>query len=78
MCLHPDIQREAQQVIDGVCKDQLPDFSQYNELPYVHAIVKECLRWNPSVPLGICPFTCRRVIFTIRVNHSRSTHGYGG
>ncbi|EKM54962.1 uncharacterized protein PHACADRAFT_255217 [Phanerochaete carnosa HHB-10118-sp] len=53
MTLYPDVQKEAQREIDSVCRGRLPDFSDYDALPYVHAIVKEILRWNPAVPLNI-------------------------
>ena len=53
MIRHPEIQRHAQASIDDVCKGRLPDFSDYDSLPYVHAIVKECLRWHPVSPLSM-------------------------
>lgn len=53
MVLHPRSQYEAQQSIDSVCKDRLPTFEDYDKLAYVHAIIKECLRWRPVVPLGV-------------------------
>lgn len=49
MVLHPDIRRRAQASIDAVCGDRLPDFSDDEALPYIHAIVLECMRWNPVV-----------------------------
>ncbi|GJE99705.1 cytochrome P450 [Phanerochaete sordida] len=52
MTLNPYVQKEAQREIDSVCRGRLPDFSDYERLPYVHAIVKELLRWNPAVPLN--------------------------
>ena len=53
MVLHPDTQRKAQKSIDRVCQGRLLDFSDYDRLPYVHAIVKECLRWNPVIALSM-------------------------
>lgn len=52
MVLHPDIQRRAQVSIDNVCGERLPDFSDYDALTYVHAVVKETLRWNPVTPMS--------------------------
>ena len=31
---------------------RLPTFEDREHMPYVNALVKEVLRWNPSVPLG--------------------------
>ena len=52
MVLYPEIQEKAQREIDSVCDARLPDFSDYGRIPYVDAILKETLRWNPVVPLG--------------------------
>lgn len=67
MVLHPDIFREAQDSVDRVCKERLPDFTDYDSLPYVHAIVKECLRWNPVVALSeyVLHVMCNRFIVTL-------------
>ncbi|OCH96215.1 cytochrome P450 [Obba rivulosa] len=54
MVLHPEIQVSAQKELDRVVgTDRLPDFSDYDSLPYVTAIVRESLRWNPVVPLDV-------------------------
>ncbi|KIP07825.1 hypothetical protein PHLGIDRAFT_29862 [Phlebiopsis gigantea 11061_1 CR5-6] len=53
MVCYPEIQHRAQTSIDVVCRGRLPDFSDYDSLPYVHAIVKECLRWHPVMPLNV-------------------------
>jgi cytochrome P450 len=55
MVLHPEIQAKAQGEIDSVCAGRLPDFSDRSRLPYVDAIVKELLRWNPVLELGMIP-----------------------
>lgn len=52
MTLNPDVQDKAQRSIDHVCHGRLPYFSDYDSLPYVHAIVKECLRWKPVAQLS--------------------------
>lgn len=52
MVLYPDVLKKAQQAVDAVCEGRLPEFSDYDSLPYVHALVKETLRWNPTVPLS--------------------------
>ncbi|EIW76051.1 cytochrome P450 [Coniophora puteana RWD-64-598 SS2] len=54
MVLHPDVQRKAQAEIDTVIgAGRLPDFEDRASLPYISAIVKEVLRWNPVAPLGL-------------------------
>ncbi|EIN09540.1 cytochrome P450 [Punctularia strigosozonata HHB-11173 SS5] len=52
MLLYPDVQENARKEVSRVTKEgRLPDFS--DDLPYIRAIAKECLRWRPPVPLGI-------------------------
>ena len=53
MTLYPKAQRKAQVEIDGVIgNDRLPTLADQSSLPYVDALVKEVLRWNPVAPLG--------------------------
>lgn len=66
MVLHPEVQAKAQAEIDAIlcsplprpsatearAPTRMPDFSDRVRLPYVNAVVKEVLRWNPAVPLG--------------------------
>ena len=45
MTLYPEAQRKGQEEIDRVVgNDRLPDFEDRENLPYVDAIYKECLR----------------------------------
>lgn len=45
MTLHPDAQKKAQAEIDAVVgTDRLPDFSDFDSLPYVNALTAEALR----------------------------------
>ena len=54
MMAHPEIQQRAQDQLDVVVgRFRPPTFSDAPNLPYIHAMVKETLRWRPSVPLGI-------------------------
>jgi cytochrome P450 len=54
MTLFPDVQKKAQAEIDAVVgNDRLPKFTDRSQLPYVDALVKEVLRWNIVVPLGM-------------------------
>ncbi|KAI0360492.1 CyP450 monooxygenase [Trametes cingulata] len=50
----PEAQKKAQAELDAVVgPNRLPDFSDQDALPYVCAVIKECLRWHAIVPLGI-------------------------
>ncbi|KAJ3821052.1 cytochrome P450 [Lentinula raphanica] len=52
--LHPEVQREAQLEIDRVVgRSRNPTFADMKHLPYIRAIVKEVLRWQPAVPLAV-------------------------
>ncbi|KAK7058014.1 cytochrome P450 [Favolaschia claudopus] len=54
MLLHPEAQKIAQRQIDEVVgRGRMPTFADYDQLPYVRAVVKEVLRWRPVLPLGI-------------------------
>ncbi|KAF5346729.1 hypothetical protein D9756_010405 [Leucocoprinus leucothites] len=53
MLIHPEFQRKAQEELDLVVgTDRLPDFSHKSQLPYLTAVLKEVLRWNPVLPTG--------------------------
>jgi len=53
MLLFPDIQKKAQDELDSVIgRDRLPTFEDRPRLPFVDAVCKEVLRWNPVVPAG--------------------------
>ncbi|KAJ8584973.1 cytochrome P450 [Rhizopogon salebrosus TDB-379] len=53
MLLYPEVQAKAQADIDRVVgKDRLPDFNDRPLLPYMDAIMRETLRWNPAFPFG--------------------------
>ncbi|KAJ3870814.1 cytochrome P450 [Lentinula edodes] len=55
MCF-PDAQHAAQEELDHVIgQKRLPDYQDLDDpatLPYVRAIILECLRWQTVVPLG--------------------------
>ncbi|KAJ3830480.1 cytochrome P450 [Lentinula raphanica] len=54
MTLHPEVQIEAQLEIDRVVgRSRNPTFADMKHLPYVRAIVKEVLRWQPAIPLAV-------------------------
>ncbi|KAL0577512.1 hypothetical protein V5O48_004453, partial [Marasmius crinis-equi] len=54
MLRNPESQKKAQEAVDKVVgHDQLPDLSHIGSIPYVEAVVKETLRWNPVTPLAV-------------------------
>ncbi|KAG2118778.1 cytochrome P450 [Suillus discolor] len=54
MVLYPDVQRRAQAEIDSVVgRDRLPTFEDRTLLPYIESVLRETLRWQPVVPLGV-------------------------
>jgi len=54
MTLYPEVQRKAQAEIDRVVgNDRFPTFADQANLPYIDALTKELLRWNPVTPLSI-------------------------
>ncbi|KAJ3569369.1 hypothetical protein NP233_g5091 [Leucocoprinus birnbaumii] len=54
MLKYPQVQKTAQQELDSVIgRHRLPEFSDRHDLSYLSAILKEVLRWNPTLPLGI-------------------------
>ncbi|KAF8219321.1 cytochrome P450 [Tricholoma matsutake] len=51
---HPEVLKKAQAEIDAmVGLNQLPDFDDFDCLPYITAITKETLRWRDVVPIAI-------------------------
>lgn len=53
----PEVQKKAQQEIDSLIgEDRTPTWEDYGRLPYVAALVKECVRWRPVAPLGMPHF----------------------
>ena len=54
MVAHPEVQRRAQVELDSVVgRARLPAFADAPHLPYVRAIVKEILRWRPTIERGM-------------------------
>ncbi|KAI0752763.1 cytochrome P450 [Daedaleopsis nitida] len=54
MSLHPEVARKAQAELDAVVgPHRLPDFSDKPSLTYVDTIIKETLRWQNVIPLGV-------------------------
>ncbi|TFK89339.1 cytochrome P450 [Polyporus arcularius HHB13444] len=54
MALFPEVQKKAQSELDTIVgSSRLPRFSDRSSLPYVNALVYECLRWKPTAQLGL-------------------------
>ncbi|KAI0357169.1 cytochrome P450 [Trametes cingulata] len=54
MVRHPHVLRKAQTEIDSLTGGaRLPAFADRPALPYVDAIMSECMRWTCPVPLGL-------------------------
>lgn len=54
MVLYPDIQLKAQHILDNIVGDsRLPEHSDLEKIPYLHAILLEILRWRPILPFGV-------------------------
>jgi cytochrome P450 len=51
--MQPEIQVRAREELDMVVgPDRLPTFEDCDSLPYIQAIIMECMRWLPVVPVG--------------------------
>ncbi|KAF7985952.1 hypothetical protein HWV62_43898 [Athelia sp. TMB] len=50
---YPHVQKKAQQELDTVLgPNHIPSFADKDSLPYLSAIVKECLRWEVLLPFS--------------------------
>ena len=66
MVQHPDVLKKAQAEVDLVVgTHRLPDLSDKISLPYIEAIIQECLRWQPVLPVGGYHLTLTFVICRI-------------
>jgi len=54
MMLYPDVAKRAQDELDRVVgRDRVPTFADFDDLPYIQAVVRETLRWRPVGPLAV-------------------------
>ena len=52
----PEVMRKAQAEIDSVTgPDRMPEYEDYDSLPYIIAVGNEALRWRPVAVLGGTP-----------------------
>lgn len=67
MSLYPEVQARAQAEMDQVVgQGRLPSWDDHDSLPYLEALTKEVLRWNPVAPLGSCSIYVGAVPLTTR------------
>ena len=54
MALHPHVVKKAQEELDRVVGNgRLPELSDWENLPYISALLKELLRWACPAPFGV-------------------------
>jgi cytochrome P450 len=53
MVHYPQFLPMLQEEIDRVCGDRPPRAEDRPNLPFLRAVIRECLRWRPPVPTGI-------------------------
>ncbi|KAH8987346.1 cytochrome P450 [Lactarius hatsudake] len=54
MIVHPEVQKRAHiELVTVVGRSRTPTLSDAPNLPYIQAIVREILRWRPSLPLSL-------------------------
>lgn len=54
MVMYPEVQAKAQRELDSVLGlNHIPSFADQDSLPYITAIVKEILRWEPLLPFSV-------------------------
>ncbi|KAF5360606.1 hypothetical protein D9756_005151 [Leucocoprinus leucothites] len=64
MLKRPDVLKKAQAEVDGtVGTNRLPEFSDIPRLRYLSAVVKETLRWNPVLPMGVPHHTSEEDVY---------------
>ncbi|KAH7887310.1 cytochrome P450 [Phlebopus sp. FC_14] len=64
MVMNPDVVKRAQAEIDAVVgTEKLPEFQDRVNLPYVEAVLRETIRWQPILPLGVAHATTKSDIY---------------
>ncbi|KAI0633841.1 cytochrome P450 [Trametes polyzona] len=64
MAMYPEAQAKAQAELTAVVgRARLPTSTDQESLPYVRALIKECLRWLPVGPLVLPHFTTESDVF---------------
>ncbi|KAF8871718.1 cytochrome P450 [Infundibulicybe gibba] len=61
---HPEVQSKAHEELDRVVgRSRPPTFDDYENLPYICAIVREVLRLRPAAPLGLPHQSCKDDVY---------------
>ncbi|KAF8991880.1 cytochrome P450 [Cyathus striatus] len=63
MMKYPEVQKTAQRELDEVLQGRLPEYSDKSSIPYITALLREVLRWEPVVPAGIPHYNTEDDIF---------------
>ncbi|GLA93934.1 hypothetical protein AtubIFM57143_000787 [Aspergillus tubingensis] len=63
MALFPTVQTKAQEELDCVVGTSLPTTEDRTNLPYINAVIKEVLRWNPVTPLGVAHASTKEDVY---------------
>lgn len=69
MLLYPKVQKRIQAEIDGaVGPGRLPTMADSSALPYLNAVARELMRWEPVSPIGThaSALLCARAKYTQR------------
>ncbi|KAI0767202.1 CyP450 monooxygenase [Fomes fomentarius] len=54
MACFPEVQKKARTELDAVVgPNRLPTFEDHDSLPYITAVAKESMRWQPVAPVGL-------------------------
>lgn len=62
MILYPEVQERAREEIDSITNGQrLPVVDDRDDLPYLSAVMRELMRWQPVSPIGAYRHTKRLV-----------------
>ncbi|KAH8832196.1 cytochrome P450 [Flagelloscypha sp. PMI_526] len=64
MVKFPQVQKQAQLELDKVVgRERVPNFNDFERLPFIRAIVMELLRWMPVAPIGLPHVTTQDDIY---------------
>ncbi|KAI0319659.1 cytochrome P450 [Amylostereum chailletii] len=64
MVLHPECVRKAQEELDHVVGQlRMPTFEDEPSLPYVHALIKETMRWRVITPTAVAHATIAEDVY---------------
>lgn len=74
MCHFPQYLDMLQEELDRVCGDRMPTNADKPNLPFLRAIIKECIRWRPPVPTGQYQLRHASRAILMRSRHSTLSH----